>query len=41
MKISLKKYSNISVFEKRQENKLFAKNIKKYVPLKLYNIKKK
>ena len=41
MKISLKKYSNISVFEKRHENKLFAKNIKKYVPLKLYNIKKK
>ena len=34
------KFSNISIFERREKNILYAKNLKKYIPLKLNNIKK-
>ena len=36
-----KKYSNISVFERREKKILYIKNLKRYVPLKLYNVKRK
>ena len=35
------KFSNISVFDRREENKLYIKNLKKYIPLKLNYLKKK
>lgn len=35
------KFSNISVFERREKNISYVKNLKRYIPLKLYNNKKK
>ena len=35
------KFSNISVFERRENNIMYTKNFKKYVPLKLYHLKRK
>ena len=35
------KFSNISVFDRRDENILYVKNLKRYIPLKLTNVKRK
>ena len=35
------KFSNISVFDRREENILYVKNLKRYIPLKLTNVKRK
>jgi len=40
-KNSSNKFSNISIFERREKNILYVKNLKKYVPLKLNNVKRK
>jgi len=40
-KKNISKFSNISVFERREQNKLYIKNLKKYIPLKLNNLKRK
>ena len=40
-KINAKKFSNVSVFGRREQNILYVKNMKKYIPLKIIKIKKK
>ena len=35
------KFSNISVFERRENNIMYVKNLRRYVPLKLNNIKRR
>ena len=34
------KFSNVSVFGRREKNILYIKNLKRYTPLKLYNVKR-
>jgi hypothetical protein len=41
MKNSPSKFSNISIFDRREENILYVKNLKRYIPLKLTNLKRK
>ena len=41
IKKSSSKFSNISIFDRREENILYVKNLKRYIPLKLTNVKRK
>ena len=41
IKKSPSKFSNISIFDRREENILYVKNLKRYIPLKLTNVKRK